>query len=301
MNRHLAHFLALGLFWGLSPSLYRAMAEAAVPVTHIIAYSGLGVGAALAVVAWAMTGRLDCSRPVLLYGLGCALLMNVPFGAGLVFARHVPTTELALIMSTAPFFNYAVALLTRRENAAPRRLLAVATGFLSSAVLILSREGTLSGQVSWWTLAAFSSPIMYTAYNWFASRNWPTGADTMSVGAAESIWSALSITPILLLLEPPWSAAVPGLSAYWALLLATIMWTVERIAFFTLIRDKGAVYTIQAVYLATPAAVIFAAMFYGGGSDAWLWTSLAILMVALWLNNSPGATPRRRPAAQSSP
>jgi drug/metabolite transporter (DMT)-like permease len=289
MNRHFLYFVALGLFWGLSPSLYRVMGEELVPVTHIIAYSGLGVGAALAAVAWLSNGRVVVSRQVLLYGLGCAVLMNVPFGAGLVFARHVPTTELALIMSTAPFFNYAVALLTGRENAAPRRLAAVALGFLSSAVLILSRDGTLSGTVSWWTLAAFSSPIMYTAYNWFAARHWPTGTDIMSVGASESIWSALTVVPLLLLAAPPWSEATPGILAYWSVLAATVMWIVERIAFFTLIRDKGAVYTIQAVYVATPAAVIFAALFFGGGSDLWIWVSLAILMAALWLNNSAGA------------
>lgn len=289
MNRHFFYFIALGLFWGLSPSLYRVMGEASVPVSHIIAYSGLGVGLALAAVAWAKTGRLDYSRPVLLYGLGCAVLMNIPFSAGLIFARHVPTTELALIMSTAPFFNYAVALLTGRENAAPRRLAAVATGFLSSAVLILSREGTLSGQLSWWAIAAFSSPVAYTVYNWFAARYWPAGADTMSVGASESIWSAITVAPILLVFAPPWSTAVPGVIAYWSVAIATVMWIVERIAFFTLIRDKGAVYTIQAVYVATPAAVIFAMFFFGGAGDIWLWMSLAILMLALWLNNSAGA------------
>ncbi|MBI3671841.1 MAG: DMT family transporter [Rhizobiales bacterium] len=286
MNRHIAYFIVLGLFWGLSPSLYRAMGEAAVPVSHIIAYSGVGVGLALAAAARLTAGRVDLSRPILLYGLGCALLMNVPFGAGLFFARHVPTIELALIMSTAPFFNYVVALVTGRENAAPRRLVAVAAGFLSSVVLILSRQGTLSGQVSWWMVAAFSSPIMYTAYNWFAARYWPARADIMSVGAAESIWSAATVLPIVAIAAPPWSPATPAIFAYWSVLAATLMWIAERIAFFTLIRDKGAVYTIQAVYVATPAAVIFAAVFYGGGSDPWLWLSLAILMVALWLNNS---------------
>jgi drug/metabolite transporter (DMT)-like permease len=286
MTRHFAYFIALGLFWGLSPSLYRLWGEAGVPVSHIIVYTGLGVGVALAAVARVTAGRLDCSRQVALYGLGCAVLMNIPFAAGLFFARHVPTTELALIMSTAPFFNYAAALLTGRENAAPRRLVAVATGFLSSAVLIVSREGTTSGQISWWTIAAFSGPIGYTAYNWFAARYWPRGADTMSVGAAESIWSAITVAPLFFLLDPPWSIETPGAFAYWSVLAATIMWIVERIAFFTLIRDKGAVYTIQAVYLATPAAVIFAAIFFGGGSDVWLWVSLVILMLALWLNNS---------------
>ena len=293
MTRHFAHFIALGLFWGLSPTLYRAMGEAAVPVSHIIVYSGLGVGLALAGVAWATTGRVDCSRPVMLYGLGCAVLMNFPFGASLFIARHVPTVELALIMSTAPFFNYAAALLTGRENAVPRRLAAVATGFLSSAVLILSRDDTLSGQASWWTAAAFSVPIGYMAYNWFAARLWPRNADTLSVGAAESIWSAITVAPIMLIMAPPWAVELPGVVAYWTVLVATVMWIVERIAFFTLIRDKGALYTIQAVYVATPAAVIFAMMFFGGASDVWLWVSLAILMVALWLNNSgTAAIPR---------
>ena len=57
--------------------------------------------------------------------------------------------------------------------------------------------------------------------------------------------------------------------------MAGILWIIERIAFFTLIRDKGAVYTIQAVYVSTPAAVLFAIFFYGGGADIWLWISLS--------------------------
>ena len=153
----------------------------------------------------------------------------------------------------------------------------------------------LSGEISWWTIAAFSGPIGYMAYNWFAARNWPKNADTMSVGAAESIWSAITVVPLMLIVAPPWATGLPSAVAYWSVLVATLLWIVERIAFFTLIRDKGALYTIQAVYVATPAAVIFAMVFFGGGSDVWLWVSLAILMLALWLNNS--ATAARQPIA----
>ncbi|MFT3987946.1 DMT family transporter [Aestuariivirga sp.] len=292
MPRHLLYFIALGLFWGLSPSLYRAMGEEHVPITHVIAYSGTGVGLALVAVGLLSGGRVDTSRQMILYGLGCSVLMNVPFGLGLIYARHVPTTELALIMSTAPFFNYAVALITGREDAAPRRLLAVALGFLASALLIVTRQGTLTGHLSWWMVAAFSSPILYCAYNTFSARFWPRGADTLSIGAWESIWAAVLMIPFLLFVQPPWGPDVPHLLAYWSVLVATVMWIVERIAYFTLIRDKGAVYTVQAVYLATPAAVIFAAIFYGGGSDGWIWVSLAILMGALYLNNSGSTKPR---------
>ena len=142
--------------------------------------------------------------------MGCAILLNIPFGINLFLAGHVPPTELALIISTAPFFNYLTALLTGWEIAAPRRLLAVAAGFVSSAVLILSREGMLSGQISWWTLAAFSSPILYTAYNWFAAHFWPKDRDVYSIGASESFWSGLVAVPFMLYYAAPWGPATPS-------------------------------------------------------------------------------------------
>jgi drug/metabolite transporter (DMT)-like permease len=286
ISRHFLYFIFLGVFWGLSQSLYKEMALLGVPPSHVIVYTGIGVGLGLMLAAWSTNTVMTFNRTTILFGLGCSILMNVPFGAGLYLIRHVPATEMAIIVSTAPLFNYAIALLTGRENAVPRRLLAVVAGFLSSAVLILSREGMLSGDISWWTILAFTVPLLYTAYNWFAAHYWPKEADVFSIGALESFWSAIVVVPFMLYYEPPWTNATPSLFAYWTVLVAGLMWIIERIAFFTLIRDKGAVYTIQAVYISTPAAVVFAILFYGGGADLWLWVSLAILMMALWLNNT---------------
>ena len=72
--------------------------------------------------------------------------MNVPFALGLFFARHVPPTELALIISTAPIVNYLVALATGRENAARRRLLAILLGFVSTAILVITPAGHAVGR-----------------------------------------------------------------------------------------------------------------------------------------------------------
>jgi drug/metabolite transporter (DMT)-like permease len=298
ISRHFLYFVFLGLFWGLSQSLYKAMALLHVPPTQVIAYTGFGVALGLIIAARLSKTRLQVTAEIVWFGLGCAILMNVPFTTGLYLIRHLPATEMAIIVSTAPFFNYALALLTGRENAVPRRLAAVAAGFVSSAVLILSRQGMLSGHVSWWTLAAFSTPILYTAYNWFAAHYWPKNADVFSIGASESFWSGFVAMPFMLYFEAPWAPDTPPLFAYWTVLAAGIMWIIERIAFFTLIRDKGAVYTIQAVYISTPAAVVFGTLFYGGGADVWLWVSLGILMFALWLNNSGSAI---RPVSATQP
>lgn len=286
--RHLFYFLSLGLFWGISPSLYRHWGVLGIPVSHVIFLTGMGVGVVLALICQFRGIDWFGGRRLQLFGLGCAILMNVPFGLGLVFARHVPPTELALIISTAPIVNYLVALVTRRENAAPRRLAAILLGFISTAILVVTREGMLSGSVSWWLIAAFSLPVLYSAYNWFAAIWWPPRAHAMAAGVAESIWSGLVALPFLLIFAPPWSSGQLGISAYGTVLLACAMWVLERIAFFTLIQEKGAVFTVQAVYLSTPAAVVIALSFYGG-ADVWLFVSLAVLMGALYLNNSGSA------------
>jgi drug/metabolite transporter (DMT)-like permease len=282
---HLVWLVLLGSFWGLSPTLYKAMGEAGLPITHVIVFTGLGVGIALAIVPLARTGRIGFTREVLWFGFGCGAILNIPFALGLLFSRHIAATEYALIASTAPFWNYLLALLTGRDRSEGRRLLAIAVGFVSSAVLILSRGG-FSGEISLWVMGCFSVPVIYSLYNWFAARFWPPGADVLAIGAAESVFSALCAVPFMLYFAPPWGAGALQAAAYGSALIATVMWVIERIAFFTLIRDRGPVYTIQAIYVSTPAAVIWAILFYGGGADPWLWASLAILMVALWLNNT---------------
>jgi drug/metabolite transporter (DMT)-like permease len=286
--RHLSLFLTLGLFWGVSPSLYRHWGEIGMPVSHVIVVTGFGVGIALALICHWRGIDWWGGRRLQYFGLGCALLMNIPFAAGLFFARHVPPTELALIISMAPIVNYLVALVTGRENAAGRRLLAILLGFLSTAILVITRKGMLTGEVSWWLIAAFSLPILYSAYNWFAAVWWPPRVHAMAAGVAESFWSGLIALPFLLLLAPPWSAEQLAPAAYWTVMLACGMWTLERIAFFTLIQEKGAVFTVQAVYLSTPAAVLIALVLYGG-ADVWLFVSLAVLMGALYLNNTGSA------------
>jgi drug/metabolite transporter (DMT)-like permease len=283
--RQFGYFILLGLFWGISPSLYKQLSLTNVPLTHTIVYTGLGVGLVMFLIALYRDGWHGLDSRIPAYGAICAFLMNIPFAVNLFLASHVPPTELSIIITMSPFFSYLLALVTGTEKAGFTRLAAIAFGFLSTLVLILSREGMAQGEISWWLIASISVPVLYTFYNAYAARFWPVGANIMQAGAAESMCSGLLMLPVMLYMAPPGSPDGPALSAHWALVAATAMWVAERIAYFTLIKEKGAVYTVQATYVSTPAAVFIGALFFGGGTDIWLWVSLAILMLALWLNN----------------
>jgi drug/metabolite transporter (DMT)-like permease len=283
---HFLYFMLLGLFWGVSPSLYKHLSSINMPVTHTIFYTGLGVGFIMFGMACYRTGLRNFDPRLVLYGLGCAVLMNVPFGLNLYLAGFVPPTELAIIITMSPFFNYLIALVSGHENSSPRKLMAIVFGFISTLILILSREGTLTGSISWPLIASISIPLLYCAYNTFAARAWPKGADTIQAGAFESLWSGLTVLPVIYFYQPIGAVGGPSLFNHWTLVAVTLMWVVERIVYFTLITQKGAVYTVQATYVSTPAAVIIGVLFFGGGTDYWLWLSLAVLMVALYFNNS---------------
>ena len=283
--RHLSYFVALALFWGISPSQYSYWGKAGVPVSHILVFTGFGLAVFLAALARWKHGAVGWSSGVLTYSLVCAVLMNIPFSLSLTFARHVPPAELALVFALSPLINFAVGAMSGREPVTPRRLAAVLIGFAACATLVLTRQGMLAGQVSWWLLASFINPLLYAGYNWYANRHWPRGGTTFSIGAAESLWSGVLGLPFMLLLAPPWEYTYSAF-AYGSIAVATLMWVAERISFFTLIREKGPSYTAQAVYLSAPAAVIFGVIFFGGSGDIWLWASLAILMLALWFNNT---------------
>jgi drug/metabolite transporter (DMT)-like permease len=158
-------------------------------------------------------------------------------------------------------------------------------------VLILTRGESVDAHVSWPLVAALAIPVLYCVYNTYSARFWPKEANTLQVGAVESFFSGMFALPAVAWIATQAGEYGPPLPYYWILAAACLMWIVERISFFTLISEKGSVYTIQATYISTPAAVVIAAVFFGGAKDAWLWLSLALLMVAIYLNNTGRVTP----------
>jgi drug/metabolite transporter (DMT)-like permease len=291
----LAHVLAivgLGAFWGISPTFYKLMANESIPISHIVVLSGVGVGSGLALLRWLSSGRLGVNRREALYGLGCGLLLNVPFAMGLWLAKYLPVTVFAVISSMAPFCSYALALAFRREGASTLRLVALAAGFLSSATLILTRPEASELSISGWTLLALVPTALYAVYGLFASMAWPKGMDTLTAGMVESWASALLALPFMLLLQPIMSPSDIHWG-YWTVGVITLIWVVERIAYFTMIQRSGPVTTAQAVYVATPAGVLFGAWLFGEQIDIWLIACLGLLLVALYLNNRALKTQRK--------
>lgn len=278
--------LGLGVFWGASTPINKALGLAGVPVTYILVASGFGVGLGLMLLQWLGGGRLRMTRREVIYGFCCGTLLNIPFVVGLFAIRHVPVTLTAVITSTAPLCTYALTLALGRQTHNGARLLALLIGFVSCAIVIVTRTGAGFGAIDGWVLITAALPILYAAYNVYTAMAWPKGMQPLTAGIGESFSQALYGVPFLF-----WPGAVaPGNSTAGhlgslLLLAVTLMWILERVCYFKMIQRFGAVTTVQAVYVATPASVVLGLLFFNESTDAWLWLSLALLMLALWLNN----------------
>ena len=274
--------LGLGGFWALSPVVYRLLGEAGVPIVHVIFLTGLGLGLGLGAMHLVAGGPKIMRWPNVRFGLGLGVLMNAGFALGLYFAPRVPISLLALIVATSPMSTYGVSLLLGREQPDAARIAALLLGLGACALCIFTRQHAAQGGFSWLALASFSIPLLYTAYNLYSSICWPPGTSPLAVGVSES-WASATLFLPLLAFNPP-SDAPQSLWAYGLLLAAVLLWLIERLAYFSLIRSVGPVRTVQAVYVSTPAGVLLAAIVFKEVIDVWMWISLALVLVSLWLN-----------------
>ena len=118
--RHLSLFITLGLFWGISPSLYRHWGMLGVPVSHIIVLTGIGVAAALAarLQPQALDYCVFCHRSAeqahraLLEALGVAPLLDLGLrlgeGSGGALGLPLVRGALALFSEMATFDSAGV-------------------------------------------------------------------------------------------------------------------------------------------------------------------------------------------------
>jgi drug/metabolite transporter (DMT)-like permease len=285
-----ASILGLGAFWAVSPILYRFLGEAGVPIVHVIFLTGFGLGLGLGAFHLLSGGAPILRWPNIRFGLGLGVFMNTGFALGLYFAPRVQVSLLNLIVATSPMSTYGVSLLLGREKPDTARIAALFLGLGACALCIFTRPGAAGGGFSWLALASFAIPLTYTVYNLFSAMCWPAGTSPLAAGVAES-WASAALFLPLLAVYPP-SSAPQSLWAYGLLAAAIVLWLVERLAYFSLIKSVGPVRTVQAVYVATPAGVLLAAWVFKEVIDIWMWISLALVLFSLWLNRFEARTAR---------
>ena len=255
----------LSLLWGGAFFFVGVAVREIPPLTLVLCRVGIAA-VALYTYLKLSNGLPPNIRPLIVPALIMGFLNNlVPFSL-ICWAQTVITSGLASILNaTTPIFSMLVAhAILADERMAINKLIGVVAGFAGVAVLI---GGSALKGVDGATLGILACLGAALSYG-FASvygRTFRKMGVTPGAGAlGQLIASTLMITPIVLIVDQPWTLPVPGVYTILStLLLAVVSTALAYLIYFRLLATAGAVNAALVTLLIPPSAIGLGYVFLG--------------------------------------
>ncbi|MGU9980122.1 DMT family transporter [Phreatobacter sp. HK31-P] len=266
--------VTLSILWGGSFFFVRVALEGVPPLTLVLAR--VAIASAVLLVLLRITGeRLPQRRDVWLTLAVMALLNNVvPFSLIFWGQTAIPAGLAAILNATTPLFTVIVMhLFTDDERATPGKAFGVALGFAGVVVLVgPAVTGALDTPL--WALAAcLTAALSYAFSGLWGRRIKPLGVTPTFTAWAQLTVTSLVMTPVVALVDRPWSLAMPGIAAIAAVLaLAVLSTALAYILFFRILASAGPSNLLLVTFLIPVSAILLASLFLG---ERLAWTHFA--------------------------
>lgn len=189
--------------------------------------------------------------PLAVLGLINAALPYFLFSWG---EQHIPSNLAAIYNATTPLFTVILALLiVREERLSGLRSLGVVIGFVGILYLFGDSLGAIGRGTSplyvYGELASIGAAFCYGLGNMWARRRLKS-LQPLQLATGQLLFGALWTLPIIAIVEQPWRALAPSLTAIAALTTLSLLGTaVAQILYFYLLTQVGATRTAQVTYL----------------------------------------------------
>ena len=204
-------------------------------------------------------------------------------------APHLPAGILSITISTVPMLTYGLMWVLGFEPWALKRALGILFGMTAILFLVIPDQGFASASASFWIIAVLICAVCYAFENIFIDEWLPAEVDVRELLCGSNVVAALILTPILLFqnnfVPISWVGSVP----FWAVAGAALSSTIAYAIYFHTIRISGAVFSSQCAYIITISGVIWGIVLFGESHSLWVWVSVTIMLVGLFL-----VTPRER-------
>lgn len=288
-----------GTLWGLSFSVNEVLLETVPPVTIVLSRSLLAI-APLGVALWWRGGRLPQTRakwwPFIVLG---ALNNTIPFLL-ITWAQLTLTSSLATILtSLMPLFTLLIAVGLGDERLNRPKIAGILTGLVGIILLIgptalggvgrnfISQLAIIVGTISYAIAAVYSRRIL-------AQLNRGSIINAiLTLTVSQYITSSLTMFPIFLLIDHPWTLQPDSSTVIGMLVLAWPITVGAVLVYYFLIDHMGASVGAMSVYL-IPIVGVLVGVFALGETVTWQ-TMVALVLVLLGIGLVNGVRlPRRR-------
>ncbi|MBX9991067.1 DMT family transporter [Phreatobacter oligotrophus] len=255
----------LSILWGGSFFFVRVALDDLPPLTLVL--SRVLIGAAVLAVVIRIAGESLPRRPMVWFTLAVMALLNnvIPFSLIFWGQTAIPAGLAAILNATTPLFTVVVMhLFTTDDRASPNKAAGVALGFLGVVVLVgPAALGRLDTPL--WAIAACLAATLSYAF----SGLWGRRIKALGISPTITAWAQLSVTtvvmtPIVSLVDRPWTLAMPGMPAILAVLALAILSTaLAYIIFFRLLATAGPSNLLLVTFLIPVSTILLTSLFLG--------------------------------------
>ncbi len=298
--REWAMLIALSIVWGGS-FFFNEIAIRQLPVFTVVVCR-VALAAVILLGVLRLTGqRLPRGRGVWAAFFGMGMLNNViPFSLIVAGQQQVASGVASILNAATPLFGVVLAhLLTRDEKLTPLKLAGVVVGFLGVAVMIgPDAVGGLGGHLGAQVMI-LAGAASYAFAGIFGRRFKAMGVTPMATATGQVIASSVILLPMVLVVDRPWTLAVPGWDAVAALIgVAAISTAFAYLLYFRLLASAGATNLLLVTFLIPVSAILLGVTFL---SETLLPRQLAgMALIGLGLSLIDGRLWRRR-ATKAAP
>ncbi|SDH09193.1 DMT family transporter [Roseospirillum parvum] len=164
----------------------------------------------------------------------------------------------AILNATTPLFTVLVAhLFTADEKATPGRLLGVAVGLGGVAVLVGGASGAGGEGAALAALAVLGGALSYACAGVFGRRFRTLGISPLVTATGQVVASSALLLPVMLVVDRPWTLALPGPATWGALVgLASLSTALAYLLYFRLLATAGATNLLLVTLLIPVSALL---------------------------------------------
>jgi drug/metabolite transporter (DMT)-like permease len=264
-GREWAMLLALAVLWGGS-FFFNGVAVRELPSFTLVWLRVTVAAATLLLVLRLLGQRMPTEGRVWAAFFGMGLLNNVVPFVLIVWGQHRIASGLASILNaTTPLFTVLVAhLLTPDEKLTPLKAAGVAVGFGGAAVMIgpdaLGGLGT--GVLA--QLACLGGALSYAFAGIFGRRFRRMGVAPLATAAGQVSASTVLLLPIMLLVDRPWTLAMPHAATWGAVLgIGLLSTALAYVLYFRILAVAGATNLLLVTFLIPISAILLGVLVLG--------------------------------------
>ncbi len=255
----------LSIVWGGS-FLFIGIAVRELPPLTIVAIRVTTAALALLLTLKVMGVDMPRSRQAWAAFLGMSILNNViPFTLIVWGQSHIASGLASILNATTPLFTVIVAHhLTDDERLTGQKLAGVIVGFVGVAVMIgaaavASLDASILAQ-----LAILGAALSYGFSGVFGRRFKTMGIPPLATAAGQVTVSSVLLVPVALIVDRPWTLAMPSTGAILSLAaLGLVSTAFAYLIFFRLLARAGATNVGLVTFLIPVSAILLGVLVLG--------------------------------------